>query len=99
MKNSKKVGKSPSVTFMAVVAKDILNIKMSDDDGLKKSYRKFYKVMRKHGIKQGTKVGGGTRMSNPEWVICEALFKERMKDNIHYFNILGMNVPKDLTRY
>jgi hypothetical protein len=61
-------------------------------------FKKFYSIMRKHGIKRGIKVEGGTQGSTPEWVMCKTLFLSMLESEL-YFQLLLGEPPKDLRHY
>ncbi len=66
----------------------------------KQELNAFYKIMRKHGIKQGkwNRNGSGRICNNFEWTLCLEAFKSIREKN----NVLGdlMNKPpKDLLAY
>lgn len=85
---------------MAMVSKDIINIKFKNSDTLKECYKKFCKVMHKHGIKQGTlQESGGVRRDNPEWVICRTLFLDRVRGHFEILFLSNELTPKNLRHY
>lgn len=78
---------------------DLVNIKFKEADTLKQVMEKFYLVMRKHGIKRGTKSkSGGIIQDNYEWTFSKALFQERVIDYFQMANIFD-KLPKDLESY
>ena len=81
---------------IGIVAKDIIHMKFKSSDTIQGCMKKFYTIMRRYGIKQGTKVGNGIQQrSNPEWTICFTLFKNSLTC---YFDISDLfdKAPKDL---
>lgn len=82
------------------IYKDLLNIKITKKDSFETSMKKFYAVMRKWGICQGTydKNGNGILVNNPEWNMCFNVF---WTNHISTFNIwLALSTPpKDLRAY
>lgn len=86
------------ISIVSRVAEDIIKVKFKNKDTLGKVLNNFYKIMRKHGIKKGTKEGNGVVMSNFEWTMCKELYFSML---ISHFNIQSImfNVPKDLRHY
>jgi hypothetical protein len=92
--------KNDFVKNLNEVYKDILAIKITVDDSHKTTMGKFYDVMRKWGICQGTwsKNGNGRILNNPEWNLCYAAFKEYRMNHFDFF--MGLTEPpKDLLAY
>jgi len=84
---------------MSKVAEEIINIKIDEHETFVKAYSKFYKIMRKYGIKRGTKSGNGTTCDNFEWTMCETLFHSRIKSKFELWHFLTCKLPKDLESY
>lgn len=81
------------------IYKDILGIKIEINDSFQTSLDKFYKVMRKWGIKQGTwNENGGRSVCTPEWNMCFQVFKEHKISSLDIWLILN-TPPKDLLAY
>ena len=81
------------------VSRDLINLEFKETDTLKSVMNKFYSVMRKHGIKRGTKTkSGGITQDNYEWTICKSLFHNRVVDYFMMANIFDKS-PKDLEYY
>lgn len=91
--------KPKKIKNLASVYKDIIAIKIGHKDSFKTSLNKFYGVMRKHGIKQGTWCDNGSRLiSNPEWNMCYDTFKSHKVLSLDLW--LSMSEPpKDLLAY
>ena len=84
---------------IAAVYKDVNSIKVNINDSFKDLLEKFYKVMRKHGIKQGTWTENGSRLSsNGEWCMCYQVFRVRVDSEWMWFTLLN-EPPKDLLAY
>lgn len=85
------------------VAKDIIGLKFEKTDTLKICMNKFFDVMKKHGIKQGTPSFNdegkevGTTCDNFEWTICKQMFMERVQDFFEIEMLFG-NIPKELLK-
>ena len=82
------------------IAEEIIRLKFKDSDTFKSCWQKFFRIMRKHGIKQGTTyiVDGkvvGTSIANYEWTLYKNLFLKRFENEMNFRSIIGM-VPKDL---
>lgn len=88
---------------MREVAKDIIQLKFSETDTLQQCLDKFFTVMLKHGIKEGTPTFNddgqevGRTMANFEWTICFQLFQSRIQSFIELHVLFG-NVPKELLK-
>lgn len=85
---------------MREIAKEIIEIKLSDKDVLKECSEKFYNIMRKYNIKYGTKNYNkkgkeiGISCANYEWTMCHALFIDRIITFFDFKNML--EIPEDL---
>ena len=93
--------RSPSVKFMGIVAKEIIDMKIDSKDNFDALNKRFYRIMRRYGIKYGTKSkgGAGTVISNSEWVMCRTLFFSRINSFMSLEELFDSEVPKDLFRY
>lgn len=89
------------IAYMSAVAKDIIGLKLEPKMTLRQMEGKFFRIMRKYGIRRGTKNKGqaGVLMSNPEWVICQELFLERVQDCLQWMFLDFSRTPKDLQHY
>lgn len=89
-----------SILKMREIAKDIINHNPypRKDYTHKESMHIFYKIMRKHGIKEGEWSGGGRIVSNFEWTMCKALFLDTVMSNKNMSMLLG-DTPNDLLAY
>ncbi len=80
---------------LKAVAEELTSIEITDDKTIKNLYEEFYAVMRKHGIKQGTKnESGGITMCNAEWSVCHTHFEKKIQ--LHFILHHMLNCPKDL---
>ncbi len=93
--------KNTNITFMGKVSKDLHDcIDYKEDLNTKQKLSRFYNVMTKHGIKQGTwsKDGVGRICNNFEWTMCKEYFMA-----IHGRNqikeIFAEDMPKNLLAY
>jgi len=86
------------ITNISLLAKDIINYKIDDNLSLKDIRNGFYKILRKHSIKQGTPnpKGNGRTRNTPEWVMANELFYSRVMSYLNISDIFGKGVPKDL---
>jgi hypothetical protein len=91
--------KKEEIKFMAMVAEDLIKLKFKPTTTLQQALKMFYRVMRKHRIKQGTKEGNGIRISNYEWTMCVNLFLSTVKSHFDFGMLLGSGTPKDLQHY
>jgi len=95
-----------NTTNIRDVAKEIIGIEINANMTIAELLSVFYNIMRKYNIKQGTPLFDnngkhiGTTQSNPEWIMCESLFLNRIKDSIEIrigFGIIdGFEVPIDI---
>lgn len=77
------------------LAEAIIKTKFSEEDTILSIRKKFFKLMRKHGIKRGTKEGNGIVQDNFEWTMAKTFFFSRLKEQLEFDLIFG-NIPKDL---
>jgi hypothetical protein len=78
---------------------DIIHIKVKPTDSFESLLKKFYAVMRKWGIKQGTWSDNGSRcVNNAEWNMCYQVFKEHKILSYDLWMCLN-TPPKDLLAY
>jgi hypothetical protein len=82
------------------IAKEIINTEFLEDKDLKRIMNKFYKIMRKHGIKQGTwnKEKTYRNCDEFEWTMFKELFISRVKSQLDFSEFL-LDIPKDLQGY
>jgi hypothetical protein len=88
---------------MSLVAKDIIMMKVKPEDTLQSLSGKFYKILRKHNIKQMTTVDGGKTYSgnNFEYTMSKTLF---VKMVCHSFDFMEWgiggwkNIPKNVAK-
>ncbi len=90
-----------NIEFMSKVSKDIIAIKVTEDKTIKQLFSEFYKIMRRYGIKQGTKNPNGVGIihDNFEWTICSSLFSSHICKTIWFFDLFVSEAPKDLQCY
>jgi len=88
-----------NIEFIRTVAKDIIGIKIEYDDSINTMRKKFFRVTRKYGIKQGTKDGKGVLRNNFEWTMCWNLFINVVIEFKIDWSDLLENTPKDLRHY
>lgn len=98
IKNDKKTEKPDFNKNLENIYKDILGIKIKVTDSFQSSLDKFYKVMRKWGIKQGTWSENGRTACNAEWIMCFSVFKQHKILALDIWLCLN-NPPKDLLAY
>ena len=89
----KKYGKN--IVDIKKVAKEIVTLKFKKSDTLNDCLNKFYAIMRKYNIKQGTKVGNGRQCDNFEWTLCKQSFNETLKSFFELESLFG-NISEDL---
>lgn len=77
-----------TIQDMSKVAKEIINMPVDKTDTIEGLFNKFFKIMKKYGIKQGTKTEFGFTKSRFEWTMCEKLFVENIVNKIHVLRLL-----------
>ena len=92
MKNKKEI------KFMAKVAKEIILVEFPNKTTMFQVRKKFYEIMRKYGIKEGTENGNGRSVCNYEWTMCKILFIDTVKSSLQ-MSFFGFETPKDLEQY
>lgn len=81
------------------IYKDIIAIEVNLDDSFKTLLSKFYAVMRKWGIKQGTWTSHNSRLiNNAEWNMCYQVFRNHKISQFDWQMCLN-TPPKDLLAY
>lgn len=84
---------------MRAVAKSIIDEKFLSKKDIKKITSKFYAIMRKHGIKKGTRSGkNAIIMANSEWSMCIDLFKAQIDSQLN-MALSFDKLPKELEAY
>lgn len=84
------------------VTKDIIKIKIEMSDTLESCMSKFFEVMNKHQIKQGTPAFNnnneevGVTCNNFEWTMCTELFYRRIIGVIEIDMLF--NVPDEIAK-
>ena len=85
------------------VAKEIIGLKFKKTYTLKVCMSKFFDIMKKHNIKQGTPSFNedgkevGRTCDNFEWTICKQLFIKQMEGFFELEMLFG-NIPKELLK-
>lgn len=88
-----------SVDTMSKAAKALIEVKFTGKTTLKQVTQRFYRIMRKYGIKKGTREGNGILCDNPEWTMCRSLYKDTIDSYLDWELALIMEPPKDLECY
>lgn len=84
------------------VAKEIIEIEFNMDMTLSEGLSKFFDIMRKYQIKEGTPAFNdrgekvGRNVANWEWTMCKALFFDILGGYIEMETMIGDVVPTDL---
>jgi hypothetical protein len=100
----KKQSKPPHPADISKVAEDIIRMKIKRTDTLNICAKKFFDIMRKHGIKQGTPSCNdkgeevGIICDNFEWTMCKQLFLNRLSDFMNWEMIMTNIIPQDLKK-
>ncbi len=85
---------------LSKVFQEINDLKIKPSDSFNSIRRKFFDIMRGHGIKQGTKLpNGGVECNNPEWEVCEQLLERKIMDSYTWERCFCFKMPKDLESY
>lgn len=80
----------------AAVAHDLVNMPVNQKDTLVALRKRFYRIMRKHNVKQGTRLPDGRiRCNNPEWQAAEDIYAQRVHSELNLMSLLNA-VPNDL---
>jgi hypothetical protein len=85
---------------MRAISKEIISLKFKNGESLRQCQKKFYDIMRKHGIRQGTAIFDeegnrkGRAAANFEWTICKELFLHTLMSHLNFQDIFS--VPSDL---
>jgi len=87
-----------SIELMHSVAKNIIDMEFKNSDTIGTIKRRFYSIMRRHGIKLGERDNGGITIANPEWTMAKRLFASRVADHFTWIGIFE-DIPKDLEAY
>lgn len=77
-----------TILDMSKVAEEIIKIPFDKKDTIEGLFNKFFKIMKKYGIKEGRKTPVGITKSNFEWTMCEKLFVENIVNKIHVLRLL-----------
>ena len=82
---------------MKNVAEEIVCIRITNKDTVDSLREKFFGIMRKYNIKQGTSLDGGGVIScdNYDWIMARTLFLDRVEKHIDW-SFMIQETPKDL---
>ena len=80
------------------IYRDIVAIKIDGKDSFNSLLKKFYDVMRKWGICQGTWTDNGRSCNNAEWNMCYTIFQQHINLELTWYGLLN-EPPKDLLAY
>ena len=94
----KTIEKTKFTKELDEVYSEIVKISLKHDDSLETITKNFYKIMKKHGICQGTWTPNGRLTSNPSWVICINLFTNLIYKELELMLLLQIP-PKTLLAY
>ena len=83
------------------IAEDLIKTKFITDKEMAKILNRFYEIMRKHGICEGTLTQNkkGRIINNYEWTMCRDLFIRRIQSDLDMADLLGDVTPSDLKHY
>ena len=100
MKKNIKLTKD-QIDYISEISKDIIQIDFKKYNNIASAFNKFYSIMRKYGIKNGTKRKGeqGVLCSNFEWTCFEMQFIEQYCSYIRTYRLFNSDIPKDLQHY
>lgn len=90
-------GPLTSNALLGPVTHELINLSVTPKDSLYSLRERFYQIMRKHGVKQGTKNSDGTGIlrNNPDWQGAEDIFAATLSRELTMMALLS-DVPKDL---
>jgi len=94
---SKKTQEEKHVEFLKLLSSDIQQITMHENDTMRDVYRKFFDIMRKHGVKQEVRKIENTDVIVPssDWDMAVTYFGEQIKDQF-FAQFNQTNIPEDL---
>lgn len=92
------IEKNEKNEYLGNVYEDILNIKITPKDSFETLINRFYEVMTKWGICQGTWTENGRACSNAEWCMCWNSFESHIRMQIMLMN-LKAEPPAHLLAY
>lgn len=79
------------------VARDIIMMDILSGDSFQDLYDKFFKILRKHNIKQCTKLkNGGSVGDNFEYTGAKEIFKMQIKAKLEWNEFADIKYPKDI---
>ncbi len=82
--------------LMCSLAEEIIRLEIENSDTIGSIKKRFYSIMRKYGIKEGTMAGKNVRLvANPDWVMAKQLFVSEIADHFRRIGIFE-SIPKDL---
>lgn len=82
--------------LLSAVAADLIDLKVKPTDSFATLQRQFYRIMRRHGVKQGTKTAtGGILCNNPDWQGAQDIFLARVASTYEW-EMTCAKTPKDL---
>lgn len=96
-----EISLQPRTLFLRELAQDIINFNSKRKDlTLAAAMKKFYGIMKKHGITQGEwdENGSGRLICNPEWTMCLTLFMN-IHHATHKMETILTSPPKELLAY
>lgn len=68
---------------------------VKDTDSLAALKKKFFRIMRKYGVKKGTQTKSGYICNRFEWTVCQDKFIHSLMSRFN-LNLEFEEVPKDL---
>ena len=90
-----------NIEFMNSVAKDIINMEITSSITYKEAKKEFYEIMKKYGIKEGTRDpnGHGITVANFEWTMCKTLFDSMFNSRMMMESFFDNDMPEELKAY
>lgn len=86
-----------TILDMSKVAEEIIKMPVDKTDTIEDLFNKFFKIMKKYGIKQGTKTKFGFTKNRLEWTLCETMFTENIQHKIKVLRILDdISTPRSI---
>ncbi len=87
------------ITQLDKVAEEIIALRFAPEDTLQQCLDRFYVILRRYGIKQGTPAYNqageqvGINCNNYSWTMCWSLFLDTFRNE---FVMLSFSAPEDL---
>lgn len=90
-----------SIEKMRSISEEIIKTDLLTERQCASIMNKFYTIMRKYGIAEGTALedGIGRSLCNYEWTMCKNLFIDVIKTQLESYTLFRDRTPEDLKVY